>query len=810
MSTPGSNPGKLTLLDRFSLWSAKHPVTAIVAVSLLAVVINCYPILFCGRSFVAPIYRTPMVYSWWPSLPGMPAATPQVESHGSDTAAAMWWGVPAGFIESRSLWEYGELPLWNRYSHAGDTFIGQAITMLGDPLQLIVIFGRGSALAWDIKFLVAKFLFCVGFGLLVRRLSGNGPLSLIFAALAAWCGTFFYINNHPIFFVFCYAPWILFSAIAWLDLRSTHSMRWISVWLLADFACFNGGDIEAAVVLIGGLNLAALALALASHRGTADRIKVIGRMAMGTLLFAGLTAPIWMSFLGALEGSYSAHAAVRVIQLPLRCLPDIFESFFSALTPLPPEALLSETGLLVLVGCVLSLAKWKQLQDQPFFWINSGAIVLWSGCIFGWVPASLLIAVPFLNRIGHLYMDVAFLLAIHLMIQSAYGFICLAGDKNPLRTALVLLGTAIALESLVIAGGGLIHRPVPWNYFMLTAAAAIGAPMLFAFLKSLQRQTQTAGWAGIIVLGLIAHHRFGLYTFGNNEYLLLPGPRVVLNAPSPAVDRIKAGAGEPFRAIGFKWNFTGDYSAVYGIEDIRSCAPLSNPALIDLVRDFPGMQLSQYWVIEVLDPVRAQPLLNLFNVRYLLGSPRVNADAPGFRVVDRLDFGIVENLDAWPRAFFTDKIVSIPSNDAFIHHLTENAGQPFAAIAPDDIQADPALQLLTAKAKATVVPATGYRLFPNSTSFDVHAPSAGMVCLTEGQAKDFVALANHEPKPVLTVNRMFKGVYLDKPGDYHLEFIYRPHHWRLACLLFWLAIGAVIVLAAAESIRRKKKFKTAG
>jgi len=61
----------------------------------------------------------------------------------------MWWEVPVGFIESRSLLEQHELPLWNRYSHAGDTLIGQAISMLGDPLQWIVILGQGSAGAWD-------------------------------------------------------------------------------------------------------------------------------------------------------------------------------------------------------------------------------------------------------------------------------------------------------------------------------------------------------------------------------------------------------------------------------------------------------------------------------------------------------------------------------------------------------------------------------------------------------------------------------------------------------------------------------------
>jgi len=199
----------------------------------------------------------------------------------------MWWGIPVGFIESRSLLEHGELPLWNRYGHAGDTFIGQNETMLGDPLQLIVIVGRGSAEAWDIKFIVAKFLFCIGFGLLILRLFGNSLASLIYTALAAYCGAFFFINNHPVFFVFCYAPWILLSALAWLDLKSGRQISWGVVWLLVNFSCFNAGHVEAAVVLIGGLNLAAIAYTLTRHRKTVDMVKVVGRMSMGTIFFWG-------------------------------------------------------------------------------------------------------------------------------------------------------------------------------------------------------------------------------------------------------------------------------------------------------------------------------------------------------------------------------------------------------------------------------------------------------------------------------------------------------------------------------------------
>jgi hypothetical protein len=798
------------LAKQVSEWIARHAVLAIMLVSLLAVVINCYPVIFCGRSYVSPTSVNGMlVYSWWPPLPGMKTGpAPNVFQHGRDTAAMMWWGVPAGFIESRSLLEYGELPLWNRYSHAGETFIGQAVSMLGDPLQLIVILGRGSAGAWDIKFLAAKFLFCAGFGLLVLRLLGSRPLSLIYAALAAYCGAFYYIVNHPAFFVFSYAPWILLSALGLLDLQSRRHVRWGLVWLLVNFACFNAGYVETAVVLIGGLNLAALACALTGGHNVADSARVLGRMAVSALLFLGLTAPVWMSFFGALDGAHSAHSGVRVVQLPLKCLPGVFEDVFDFLLARTSlfNALAPETSLLVLVGCIIAAWQWRQLKGEPFFWVNSGAVLLWGGCVFGWIPAFILAAIPLLNRVGHVYLDFSYLLVIHLTIQSAYGFKCLAKAENFRRAAVVLVGMALVFEGVIVlaCGFGLLHWSIEWNYLLCAAAGAVGAPLLFVFLKSRRRQIRALGWVGILILGFIPIFRFGLYHRGNDAILMLPGPRVTLNPPSRAIDKIKMDKSGSFRVVGLQWNFVGDYSAVYGLEDIRSCAPLSNGEFISFFRDFPGIKFDGDWGIQVMDPVQAQPLLNLLNVKYLLAPPDVSDhERPGFRLTDRSDFAVLENLQVWPRAFFASQVVSISSNEKFIDHLLKNSQQPFIVLTREEIEKQPGLQQLETTNPAAISPATNYRLLPNSTEFDIHAPSAGMVCLTEGQAKDFTALANNEPKAVMTVNRAFKGIYLGQPGDYHIRFIYRPRHWRLACTFFWISAGSVIMLGWMSHMRVK-------
>jgi hypothetical protein len=712
--------------------------------------------------------------------------------------------VPWGFIEYRSLLQHRELPLWNRYGHAGSVFLGQAVTMLGDPLQLIVIFGHGSALAWDLKFLTAKLLFCIGFGLLVQRLLACQPLALIYAALAAYCGAYFYINNHPSFFVIAYAPWILLSALVWLNPHATHFFRWGLLWLLVNFACFNAGHVEVAVILIGGLNLAALVYALQACRRTAEFGAVFGRMVAGTLLFGGLTAPVWMSFLAELPGAFTSHAEIHVVQLPLKYLSGAFDDllyrvhlpndFFNALAP--------GTSLLVFVGCVFSVLRWRQMRGDPFFWINSGAISLWGGCIFGWVPVSIIACIPLLNRDGHTNTDFSYLLVIHLTLQSAYGFDALAKDTNFRRVAMDLFWAVLVFAGMLLANclGGLL-RPIPWNYFCCVGVGAVGAPLLFAYWDSRSSRISALGWAVIILLGLAAQFRFGLYGSGDQS-LLLVGPRMPLDAPSPAIDKIKMDGSGPFRVTGIKYNLYGEYAAVYGLEDIRSVAPLSSGAYIDLLQAFPGMAFPFKWIIDVKDPVVAQPLLNLLNVKYLLAMPGFTLPPESaFRVADQSDFTVVENLQVWPRAFFTDQVLSIATTEDFIQQLIQHGQRPFAALTPQVIATQPGLRELTAAHPAVVQAATNYQLHVNSTAFEVHTPSAGVVCLTEGQARDFTATANGELKTVLTVNRAFKGLYLDRPGDYHIVFTYRPRHWRLACSLFITATGAVIALVGIRVLR---------
>ena len=788
----------------FSRWSAKHPVLAIVLVSAIAIAINCYPVIFLGKSFVVPAEGVPMLYARYHTIPGMGKQDP-VEAHGSDTAATLIWGVPLAVIESQSVFEHGEEPLWNRYSHAGDTLIGQANSMFYDPLEWIVIIGRASPLSFDIKFLVAKFLFCVGFGLLIRLLLRSLGLAMVFAALSAWCGAFYYIFNHPAFFVFCYAPWILLAALEMLDPDSPHYIRWGLAWIIASFGCFNAGHVETAVILIGPLNAAALAFALLRNRGSRATLKIIGRMSVATVLFLALTSPVWMAFLVSLPGSFTIHEQIHVVQFPFAELLGIFDDVFFRLPAHegPFGAQAPGASFLVLIGCVYGYLSWRTLKGELFFWVNTGAIVLWGGCVFGWVPAAVIAAIPLLNRDGHTHTDFSYLLVIHLTIQCAYGFRCLAHEETFRRAGAKLLWTAFTLTALTLLFYyGDEHGRVPWIYYFPVAAGAIAAPVLFAYLNT-RSSLSLLGAVAIAVLALVPNFRFGFYNFGNKYLVMIPGKRVALDAPSNAVDWIKADHSPPFRVTGVEVILFGDYSAVYGLENIFSSAPVSNGEFVNLIRATPGILTQADWVAQITNVVASHPVLNLLNVKYILTPPAVEVqNGLGYRLDHKSDLGVLENLEVWPRAFFCDKIVPVSSLEQFVGYLYTHGTKPFAALTPEEISTEPALAQMQGT-NSTFAPATNYVLLPNSTAFDVHATSSGIACLTEEQGRDFVATVNGEIKPVLTVNRVFKGVYLDTPGDYHIQFTFVPRYSRLTRCAFW----ASLVISAALAVFSLLKFK---
>ena len=102
----------------------RRPKVALALVSLAAVVLSSYPVIFFGKSFVSPNTNVLLLYQTIPTLPGYTDRSVE-DGRGSDVGAVMWWHIPISRIERHAILGDHEIPLWNRYDLCGQPLIGQ-------------------------------------------------------------------------------------------------------------------------------------------------------------------------------------------------------------------------------------------------------------------------------------------------------------------------------------------------------------------------------------------------------------------------------------------------------------------------------------------------------------------------------------------------------------------------------------------------------------------------------------------------------------------------------------------------------------
>jgi hypothetical protein len=118
-----------------------------------------------------------------------------------------------------------------------------------------------------------------------------------------------------------------------------------------------------------------------------------------------------------------------------------------------------------------------------------------------------------------------------------------------------------------------------------------------------------------------------------------------------------------------------------------------------------------------------------------------------------------------------------------------NAQRPFAAVQESDLSSLPtgARNLPRNLGQRTTAAAHDYQLTANTTSFVVTANRPGVIVLSESYYPgDFQVTLEDEPVSYFRVNHAFKGIYVDRPGNYHVTFRYRPEKLSLA---LWMSLA---------------------
>lgn len=821
-----------------------RPLAALWTAALLGVLVSCYPVVFAGRSFVSPNSAEQLVYNHAPTVPGMQGKQ-FLYNQGSDTGAMMWQNLPYSVIEHRAIFQDHELPVWNRYDAGGLTMIGQGLSMIGDPLNLAVVLAGGTSWAWDVRYLVARLLFAAGIGLCVRSATGRLGGTLVLTFSACFLGFFIYRFNHPAYFAVCYAPWVLLPWL-WLvgepdrDERALRRQRWRWAFLLlaACWCEFSSGTVKEPVILLLCLNVTGGGLLLLDERGSWRwKRQRFAQAAWMGVCFLLLSAPLWRTFLTALAQSWTAYEKSVAWQLQPGLLLGLFDDIFYRQFNSRECVLDPSLNFAVLLGVLFAVASCRALmaRSRVFLALGLGALGA-AAVVFGVIPPKWICAVPFLSKIQHTDNTFSCALMVLLPVLAGFGLErCrellrrprFAGNYGAAAACFLILWAAFfgltqaaqrsTFSPLSSVGNELQLTPFFRGYAATLFVACLAVPLL---LRWWHRAGPAAGYGvlpALLVCWSALLWRGGLHTNVSADwakYVVYPGERVDLRTTSPALDRLMAANRlNPGVCLGFDHTLMGGYMALFGLETVITVNALQNPYYRDLDRRSSSQDLDTMLAGDGSQaPTSHLTYYDLLGVRYYGATVIPGATAApaisGLRVLGHHDLDVYESPTAWPRAFFTDSYVPCRRVADVFHALGKEDGRPFAAVAPEDIEAGagdaPALGVSHGDggdAGRTVVPATGYRLTTRTTNFHLRTPGSGIVVLGEGYHtdQDTRVYLDGRPVPHFRANWAFTGFRVTAAGEHDVRVVYGPR--SLPVLLGVSLLGAVLLAGTALLVR---------
>ena len=659
---------------------AARPARAVALIAAFAVIASAYPIVFLGKSHVSPNLGTVLLYDAYPTLPGYSSGE-TTDVKGADVGAIMWQHVPFSMMQRRALAQ-GELPLWNRYNAGGVPLLAQGQSMFGDPLHFFVIAANGASWAWDVKYLVAKWLFATALGLIVLRLSASVPplsfspspplplspsplLSLLPAALvtlaAPFVGFFIYRVNHPAFFSLCYAPWVLYC---WLrvsqadtpaDAASSpltpraRTAGWACGLIVANLALMNSGTVKEAYMLLLCLNFSGACILLSSAAPLRHRLGTLAALTWAGLLFVLLTAPIWATFLTTLKTAYTGYNAASTFQIQPGLLLGLFDELFYRPLMAAERTFDPSLNFLLLLGLLYFLATLRHHFNDRATLALAVSSLLPLSLAFGLIPPAWIVQIPFLSNIAHLDNTFSCVLIVLWSVLAGVGF----------STAARRLGTPAGRADLIVAGLLLFTLVFAWIAFRqaahrslfgpnttfttllpgqtlpvspfvwATLAAFLAAAVSFALTarRALTRGRLTASAALLLTLcTLLFLWRTGLHAsaVGFDTYTARPTVRADFHARSEAMEFLRAAQQrEPSRAFGFHGNFHPGWTGAYGLETIHGPDALVNPFMREFMTAAiapPGIERWWDWrlYVDVANAALARPIFDALNVRHYL------------------------------------------------------------------------------------------------------------------------------------------------------------------------------------------------
>lgn len=790
-------PAVQARLPRIWNWAQAHPHRAMLLTATAAVLLQCYPVIFFGKSFVSPDNAVYLLYGRFPTLPGYQSTTLE-DAKGADVGAMMWQHSAYPADQGRAL-AGGELPLWNRYDLGGVPLLGQGQSMFGEPLNWLSILTSGAAWSWDLRFLLMRGLFALGSGLSVWLLVRNLGAALLVTFSSVFIGFFAFRYNHPAILSVCWAPWLLVAWCWLLEAAAPRARNLSLLALLAFHVCLmTSGTIKEAYMLIACMDLTGVLLIVLAGGDWRQRLGKLAWAAATGMVFVLVTAPLWMIFLGALAKSRTNYDVPAASQLPPWQALGFFEDLFYRRFRADDTHAEPSSNFVILLGVLWSLSGLRENLRSPRFRAVALGVLVPFALVFGLIPGAWLVQLPFIANIIHIDNTFSCSLIVLASVFAGFGLVSVLQQVREPR-GLASQGMAALLAGFLVAIYFACSQQTPVSDFfrgylpLLLLGLILGPAAAWLALRR-----RLPGLLAVVVVSTFALllWRHGQYiTTAFDAYVMNPKVRADFTAQSPAIEFVRSHQAEPARTVGLGYNLFPGYQQHLGLESIYGVDAVRNKYIDELAELTPLKKLTD-WVggpIAQEDIGPALPMHDLMNVRYYLATPQAGQVLPGRTPLAKLDLDVFESPTAWPRAFFTDTLSTYQAPRDFVAFTLANAQRPFASVQASDVDSLPAgvRTLPRNLAQRGSVAAHGYTLTANTTSFEVTASKPGIIVLTEAYYPgDFQVTLGNDPVPYFRVNHAFKGIYVGQPGTYHVTFRYQPERLTLA---LWLCFGGVML-----------------
>jgi len=487
----------------------------------------------------------------------------------------------------------------------------------------------------------------------------------------------------------------------------------------------------------------------------------------------------------------------------LQTLPTLVIAFFDDLfsRQMRPEETVSLPAMnfLFLLGVLWAFVALRDLVAKRAFIVVGLVAIIPFTMVFGIMPATWITHTPFIGNIIHISNTLSCPLIILAAVLAGFGFeiffkqLGTPAWKGDFVLFLVFLAGLLVMYLSVTQTTPKSGFFVGYAWSMTLAVVALPLGLHLA-----KKEIDGSLFAAVLLSGVVLltwrHSQYLRTRF--DDYVFNPGQRVNLHPESPAVSFVNAQMKEPSRPIGFGLNLFPGYNQMLGWESILGVDPLRNRYHDELAAalGIGRVRNADTPIVDEGHTPEIQPGLDLMNVRYYLAShtsaPR---DIPGLTRLGQFDLDVYESETAWPRAFFTDRLWLYESPDQLAAKIKGGDRQPLAAASIRDRTLPSGAELMAHDLEGRKSqPASRYHLTNNTTSFEVEAASAGVIVLSESYYPDeFRAIVNGEPHDYFRVNHAYKGIYVEAPGTYRVEFVYWPHGLTLALILTAVGTAAI-------------------